>query len=239
MGTKMMLHRYGHVTKDWEEVTYTVDQVFINNYGTLDPTIPTVHFYEPNVGLLKVYHNGRRLLSNTSYLEVDSEHIKLTLRDIGGQTVELRLGDVILIELHRNHYCSRGQATVSGADFYGLRQEVVDSRVYTDVSSPYKSLDDRLDTIQRGLDIAYGGDSDLDREYEYNSRGQVTKETTTGSNVIVKVLTYYENEEPSLKGELKTETITVNDSQGNVVDQVVKTYFYDNATRRLLRVSVR
>ena len=241
MGTKMMLHRYSPVNKDWDETLYVVDQDFLNTYGSIDPIIPTNYVYEPNKGLLKVYLNGQRLLNGGAYVELDDYHIQLTLgTNPDGSPIELEIGDEIFIEIYKNQYCSRGQATISGTEFYELKKEIYDARKFRENDVPFKSLDDRLDEIQRQLEVAYGGNANVDINYEYNDRGQIIREIVTGDYSIVREFTYYEGEYGGLlKGEMKTETIYYTDGTGSLSHQVTKEYSYDPVTRKLLRVSVR
>ncbi|WNW25052.1 hypothetical protein RS399_03835 [Bacillus inaquosorum] len=240
MGTKMTLHRYSPVTKDWEETLLFVDQNFLDTYGKVNPTIPTGHTYEINKGLLKVYLNGRRLNEDISYNEVDDQHIQLLLgADESGNPLNLKIGDQIFIEVYKNQYCSRGQATVSGTEFYELKKEITDARRFKDGDEPSRTLDERLDEIQRQLEVVYGGTAEVDIAYEHNSRDQITREIITGDYSLVREFTYYEDEDPHIKGEMKTETIYYTDSSGSLLNKVTKGYSYDPATRRLLRTSIR
>ncbi|MGG3801276.1 hypothetical protein [Metabacillus fastidiosus] len=240
MGTKMMLHRYSPVTKDWDETLYIVDENFLNTYGNIDVIISTNYVYEPNKQLLKVYLNGQRLLSGGAYLEVDDSHIQLTLgKDENGEPIRLELSDEIFIEIYKNQYCSRGQATISGTQFYELQKEVYEARQFRDTDQPYKTLDERLDEIQRQIEVAHGGNADVDITYEYNTKGRMIREIITGDYKIVREFTYYEEDAPLIKGEMKTETIYYADQDGSLTNQVTKTYSYDHATRRLLRTGVR
>lgn len=241
MGTKMMLHRYGNVNKDWDETLHIVDQSFLDTYGSVDPVIPTEYLYEPDKGLLKVYLNGQRLTNGGAYLEVDDLHIQLGLGtyEDGVTPIELQLGDEIYIEVYKNLYCSRGQATISGTQFYELQKEVYDARQFRENDTPFKTLDERLDEIQRQLEVAYGGNSNTDITYEYNARGQITREVITGDYTIVREFSFYEDEQPLLKGEMKSETIYYTGQDGSLSHQVTREYLYDPATRRLLRTTVR
>lgn len=238
MGTKMTLHRYSPVTKDWDETLYVIDQDFLDTYGSTDPTIPTGYLYEPDKGLLKVYLNGQRILNGGGYSEIDDKHIRLGLGG-NGEPYQLQIGEEIYIEVYKNQYCSRGQATISGTEFYELRKEITESRQFREGQRPYLSLDQRLDEIQRQLEIAYGGNSDVDISYEYNNRDQVIREVITGEAMIVREFVYYEDDQPLLKGEMKTETIYYTDENGGLSNQVTKGYSYDPVTRRLLHTSVR
>lgn len=240
MGTKMMLHRYSPVTKDWDETLHVVDQAFLDTYGSIDPIIPTNYVYEPNKGLLKVYLNGQRLTSGGSYIELDDYHIQLSLGNYeDGSPIPLEIGDEIYIEIYKNQYCSRGQATISGTQFYELQKEIYDARQFREGKEPFKSLDERLDEIQRMLEVIYGGDSNADISYEYNERGQTIREVVTGDYTLVREFTYYEDEQPMLKGEMKTETVYYTGQDGTLSHQVTKEYSYDPVTRRLLRTTVR
>lgn len=231
MGTKMMLHRYSPVTKDWDETFFKVDQDFLDTYGSLHPTLPTNYVYEPNKGLLKVYFNGRRLISGESFHEIDDHHIRLML--------ELGVGDEIYIEVYKNQYCSRGQATISGTQFYELQKEVTDARKFRATDQPFKTLDERLDEIQRQLEVVHGGNANVEFNYEYNQKGQIVREIVTGDYSIVREFTFYGDEAPLIKGEMKTETVYYSGQDGSLSHQVTKEYSYDPATRQLLRTTVR
>ena len=240
MGTKMMLHRYSPTTKDWDETLHVINQAFLDTYGAINPTIPVGYVYEPNKGLLKVYLNGQRINNGGAYLEVDDKHIQLTLGNyLDGGQITLELGDEIYIEVYKNQYCSRGQAVISGTQFYELQKEVHDSRKYRDSETPFASLDERLDEIQRLIEVAHGGNANVDIDHEYNNRNQIIKETVSGDYSIVREFTYYENEISSIQGEMKTETIRYADKTGCLDNIVTKEYIYDPATRRLLRTRVR
>lgn len=240
MGTKMMLHRYSPVTKDWDETLYVVDQDFIDLYGFVDPVIPTDYAYEPDKGLLKVYLNGQRLNNGGAYVEIDDRHIQLSLGSLeNGTPIELDVGDEIFIEVYKNQYASRGQATVSGTQFYALQKEIIDARQFREQNEPFKTLDERLDEIQRQLEVVHGGNANVDIDYEYNARNQIIREIITGDYTIVREFGYYEDEMPLVKGEMKTETIYYTGQDGSLSHQVTREYSYDPATRRLLRTTVR
>lgn len=240
MGTKMMLHRYSPVTKDWDTTEYVVDQVFLDTYGSLDPTIPTGYLYEPGKDLLKVYLNGQRLSSGGAYLETSDREIQLSLgTDEDGNPYLLQLKDELMIEIYKNRYESRGQETISGTDFYHLKKEIIDARKNLPTDTPYLSLDDRLDYLQKQIEAIHGGNADVDIDYEYNTRNQITREIITGEYQVVREFTYYEDDSPNLIGEMKTETIYSTDEAGGLTDQVTKSFMYDPATRRLLRTTVR
>ncbi|MEK4099701.1 MULTISPECIES: hypothetical protein [Bacillus] len=240
MGTRMKLHRYSPITKDWDEILHVVDQDFVKTYGTSNPILPVGHTYEPNKGLLKVYYNGRRLLSGVNYIELDDYHIHLGVGSKNEERfMQLQIGDEVYIEIYKNQYCSRGQATISGTQFYDLQKEVYDARQFRESDKPHISLDARLDEIQRQLELVYGGNSSVDIDYEYNERGQIIREIITGDHTIIREFTYYENEAPLVKGELKTETVYYTDGLGSLSQQVTREFSYDPATRRLLKTTVR
>lgn len=235
-----MLHRYSPVTKDWDETLHVVDQDFLNKYGSIDVTIPTGHVYEPNKGLLKVYLNGQRILEGGAYEEVDSSNIKLSLgTHEDGTPIRLEEGDEIYIEVYKNQYCSRGQETISGTQFYNLQKEIYDARKYRETDDPHDSLDDRIDHIQRMLEVIHGGEANVDIEYEYNAIGQPVREIVSGDYTLVREFTYYGDDNPTIKGELETETVYYTNHEGGLEYQVTKGYSYDPVTRNLLRTTVR
>lgn len=240
MGTKMMLHRYSPVTMDWDETEYVIDQEFLDKYGSIDTIVPVGYVYEPDKGSLDVYLNGQRLSAGGGYAEIDDYHIQLDLgKDEEGNPYELQEGEEIFIKVWKNQYCSRGQSTISGTQFYELQKEIVDARKFRETDKPYKSLDARLDEIQRQLEVVHGGNANVDIKYEYNVRGQIIREVITGDYIIVREFTYYEDEKPTLRGEMKTETVYYTGEEGNLSHQVTKEYSYDPVTRRLLQTAVR
>lgn len=228
MGTKMMLHRYSPVTKDWDETLYVVDQDFLDTYGNLDSIIPTGYVYEPDKGLLKVYLNGQRLNNGGAYLEVDDFHIKLTLgSDENGNPFVLSERDEIYIEVYKNQYCSRGQSTISGTQFYALEREITDARKFKETDVPFQSIDARLDFIQRSIELIENGMANVDIEYEHNGKDQITKQIITGEYELTREFVFNEIDEISI------ETITYQDFS------VVKTHTYDMESGRLLQTRVR
>lgn len=232
MGTKMTLHRYLPTFKDWEEIEYYVDEDFINTYGSLDPTIPTGTPYEIGVGSVEVYLNGNRLPSS-KLSEVDNEHIKLLL---GRDLLE---GDHIYIRVYMKQFCSRGQSVVSYTQIYNLQKEIHEARKYKGSSLPYRSLDERLDSIQKHIEMLHGWATDVEIIYEHNDRGQITKEIVTGNNGYTRELLYYEDEyEGKLRGQLKQENIFYQDEDGKT-HRIIKDYFYDVPTKKLIRTTVR
>lgn len=228
MGTKMVLHRYSPVTTDWDETLHIVDQEFLDTYGAIDPIVPTGYVYDPDRSLLKVYLNGQRLTSGGAYLEVDDYHIQLKLgTDEQGNPYTISLRDEIYIEIYKNQYCSRGQATISGTQFYEMQKEIYDARRFKDTDEPFPSVDARLDYIQRSIGLIENGMANVEIEYETNAKGQITKQTITGEYNLIRDFTFNEIDE------IETEVITYDDVT------VTKTHTYDMDTGSLKRTRVR
>lgn len=229
MGTMMELHRYSPINRDWDDKLYIVDNDFLGTYGNKDPILPTEHRYEPNKGLLKVYLNGQLLLCGGAYEEIDDMHIKLALGTFNEEDILLELGDEIYIEIYKNQYCSRGQATVSGTQMYNVQKEITDARQYITGTAPYDSLDSRLDAIQKQLDVSSDTTSDIDVTYVHNVEGKLMKEITTGSYELTREFAYYDNSyPPKIAGQLKTEWVSYKDPTTGINKQTTREYLYDD-----------
>ncbi|MCK6076933.1 hypothetical protein [Paenibacillus silvae] len=152
-GTKMTLRRYGGGEfQYWEEQEIIVDEQYLALERGL--FLHLDHEYRMGTKQLDVYFNGAHLLEGGGYEEIDSTTIRLDLgkyqgdTPYAGQTVQLQVGDEILIRTWKSEY-RQGNDNIDGLRFLALEKEVHKARQYKDGHSPFNSLDERLDSIER------------------------------------------------------------------------------------------
>ena len=222
MGTKMTLHRYEPVTTDWKKQDIVIDQDFIDNNGL---TIPLD--YPVQTGLLDVFYMGQYVKEGAGYEVIDDTHIKFDLGvDDDGNPFQFDVGDELFIKIWSNKYCSRGEATVSGTDFAYMQKEIYQSKTYREEGKTYDSLDDRLDYIQKSLEIIESGMANVDISYEHNDKGQISRQIITGDYNLTRDFVFNEF------NEIETETINFDGTT------VTKSNTYDSEGK-LLQTRVR
>ncbi|CCF14390.1 hypothetical protein BLGI_2316 [Brevibacillus laterosporus GI-9] len=154
-GTKMTLKRYGNEVMYWNEQEIIVDRDYLDKGNGLSITLK--HEYRHDTKQLDVFFNGHRLTEGIGYEEVDPFTIRLMLgiypegHPSTGKPIQLVLGDEIFIRIWKPEY-SRCGGEVAGLRLKLLEEEVWKARQYRDTDTPHRSLDDRLDDMERRME---------------------------------------------------------------------------------------
>lgn len=172
---------------------------------------------------------GQTIIVDQNYLDVNGDtliHLN-TSYEMGKELIELYVNGKRL---------SYGEFTEVDERTIQLNTPLtIDDKVYIKIweshyYNPGGSIPSPTDisNIQKTIDeiVNYGGANNLSMEYLYNDLGQITAEISTGDFNIERYFSY------NNINEIETETIN---ADGKVI---VKNYFYDLNTYKLLRTTV-